>query len=475
MRTCAPPRPAGWGVFSLLLAALLCTGASADEVRETRVPIDAEDQIDVIDRDLASLLELFGEIEGFFEARLYQASDSTFVLEILRRSDGSVVKIRRPLSAEEVRELRETVTERITSREPQRVLDQTGRTRLLIGSLVLSLGYYGWAVPTVLDIDDARTAVGAYLITSGLGFFLPAVTTRRAQVTDGAATFAVYGASRGILYGMLLDEMITGEGADEDDDAEARRKIGIGLFTSVLGGLGGFSIASRSEMTPGAAEVLGTCGDFGLGWGAGAAYLAGFSEEDEGRSTAGCLLAGAGLGLAAGKWLSDRQPYTRGDAYVLETAGWLGTYLVLSGAHIAGVRDGDGTVTAAMTGSVAGLAAGHHLVRGEEFGTGQGVLVGLSTLAGGLVGLGIAYLAHSEDASDDAMVNLFLGLSSLGAAGGFWVMYDAYEGGGYGSQKAVSPRRPDPSAERNAAGFSSGRLGVLPGLHIPLLRLEFDF
>jgi hypothetical protein len=94
----------------------------------------------------------------------------------------------------------------------------------------------------------------------------------------------------------------------------------------------------------------------------------------------------------------------------------------------------DNRVGAALGGSMAGLVAGHRLVRGREFETGQGTLVGLGSLAGGLVGLGVAYLVESEGASDDARTNLYMATSSLGAVTGFWAMYRAFAGGAYGSQ-----------------------------------------
>lgn len=78
---------------------------------------------------------------------------------------------------------------------------------------------------------------------------------------------------------------------------------------------------------------------------------------------------------------------------------------------------------------------GRALVTGRNFTTNQGTLLTLSPLAGGLLGLGIAYLATPERQSDyDPTVpyrdpndhsELYLTVSALGAAAGFAALYPA--------------------------------------------------
>jgi hypothetical protein len=75
------------------------------------------------------------------------------------------------------------------------------------------------------------------------------------------------------------------------------------------------------------------------------------------------------------------------------------------------------------------------LVANRNFTTSQGTLLTLSPLAGGLLGLGIAYLATPEQPYDCAPSapcedpndhsELYLSVSALGAAAGFAALYPA--------------------------------------------------
>ena len=57
--------------------------------------------------------------------------------------------------------------------EDRVVLDQEGRTKLLITSTTLTLGYYAWGIPAALHIKNQRALAAGYLFLSAGGFFLP--------------------------------------------------------------------------------------------------------------------------------------------------------------------------------------------------------------------------------------------------------------------------------------------------------------
>ena len=121
-----------------------------------------------------------------------------------------------------------------------------------------------------------------------------------------------------------------------------------------------------------------------------------------------------------------------------------------------------------MVGAIVGLGLGQKLVRGKDFTKEQGNLIRFSELAGGLLGLGVAYLISSED-SDNSL--LYLSASSIGAAAGFGLMYSSY------APKAASSfmgkiRIVPEGLLSFAMGDKLARAGRMP---IPLVRLAYEF
>jgi len=438
--------------------------AASSQAQEAQVPIDEEGKLEYIDSELGQKLDLFTDYKNFLEARLFQISDTSFVLEISYQPEERLLKARLPLTADEAREFRRKVTERIRQEKPRVLLNQEGRTKLLTGCLALSMGYYGWAVPVIFEVEDGKSAVATYMLISGGGFFIPLMATKGMQVTDADATLSLYGGTRGIVHGMFTYGLLRGE------EVEGRGALASGMAGSLLEGLAFFSIADKSNMTPGTAEVICIGGDFGLGLGLGAAHLADLYEEDNERSFCASILLGSGAGLLYGKLLSDHQPYTRGDAFVLRGAGFLGAYLPVAAVDMAEPEDEKAYTASAMIGAAAGLTVGDYLVKGKDFTTGQGTLINLGELAGGLVGLGIAYLVSSKD--DNSA--LYLTSSAVGATAGFWLLYRSF------SRSAQTDRKTSSldiqvAPEGVLAYFMSKKSKWASKQIIPLGKLEYRF
>jgi hypothetical protein len=450
--------------FFALVVLLSVSFVVKGSAQEIQVPIDEEGKLEYIDAKLEQKLGLFTDYINFREARLFQISDTTFVLEIYYQPQKRLLKVRLPHSAEEVKDLRRKVTERLKQQVPQVVLNQEGRNKLLIGALSLSLGYYGWAVPAVLNVQDAKSTVALYMLTSSAGFFIPLYATRNIAVTNAAAILSLYGSNRGIVHGIFLNRLLFGKESTE------RGILAFGMLGSITEAISGFFIADKSNIDAGTAVTICVGGDFGLGWGVGTAHLAGFLEDDNGRSVAGSILLGSGVGLLAGKLLANKQPYTRGDAYVLQAMGILGAYIPLAIVDIAGAENAKVYTAAAMLGSAIGLGLGHKLTGGKNFSTSQGNLISLSGLSGGLLGLGLAYLISSE--GDNSA--LYLTSSSLGALGGFWLMYRSF---------AQSAKKAEKSFSWNINVLPEGLVALAMGKRInpawrvpvPLLKLNFRF
>jgi len=451
-------------IIHCLIVFFLVAFAEVVGAQDVQVPIDDEGKLQYIDWRLEQRLGLFPEYTNFQEARLFQTSDEAFILEIYYQPRDRLLRIRRPLSAEQTEEFRHKVTERIRQQAPQVVLDQTGRARLLTGTMALSLGYYGWAVPVALNLDSPKLGVALYMLSSGAGFFIPFSATAGFPVTDGAAALSTYLATRGIAHGILSYHLVLGE------ETTARGAIAFGMVGSIVEGVLGFRAATRTNMSAGTAEVIGVGGDFGIGWGLGTAHLAGFFQEDSRRPAMGSILAGSGVGLLAGRILASREHYTRGDADVLRAAGILGAYAPLAIIDIIGTENEKSYTTASMIGSVLGLAMGHDLVGGKDFSDGDGILITLSEVAGGLAGLGFAYLFSSDGDNSE----LFLTLSSLGAGGGFWLSYRSLAQGARTLERGSSWNIN--VAPEGLVALATGKR-ARPGLETsgPLISIDFRF
>jgi hypothetical protein len=339
---------------------------------------------------------------GFREARLFQAPDGAFVLEITTELRGQTARERVPLTAEEVATLRKDVGARVAERAPDAGLDQEGRYLLLGQTTLLGLGFYGWALPYMLDTGGTGS-VSLYLLTAGASFFVPYALTEGKTVSFSAANLSRYGASRGIAHGLLLERLVTG-GPDRHEtcldgycyiytDDHDRTAASFALLTSVAEGVAGYYWAKNERMTAGTANTIAGGGDLGLFWGLGTAYLAG-SDDIGSRTTAAVALPAAAAGVAAGHWLAARRDYTWGDADVMYTAGALGA---LSGGALVAAADGSDklAVASAMAGSALGVYLSDRLVKDTDFTVGQATLNRLGTLAGALAGASLGVMTES--------------------------------------------------------------------------------
>lgn len=396
-------------VISIVSISLFCCLIA----QEVMISFDTEGKLYLIDSKLGEKLSLFKEYENFQEARLFQLPDSTYTLEIYYRPGNQTVRVKIPLDAKELSDLRNKIMLELTQKSPETALNQEGRLKFIVDAMTLSLIYYGWAMQAALDIDDPKLGVATYMLVSGAGFYLPYSYTANIEVTDAAATLSYYGGTRGILHGQVLAQLLHEEPSD-------RALFTSGMLTSIAEFIGGFIIANRLNLTTGSSEVIGTTGDFGLLMGYGTAHLLSFFDNENFRGIAACVLFGSGAGYIIGKLMSDHQPYTRGDAYIYKSAGFLGAYIPLAIVDAFEPEEGKVYTVSSMIGGTIGAIMGDYLVRKKDFTAAQGRLVLLSEIAGGLLGLGTAYLISSEDRDNST---LYLASTAIGASAGFWLMY----------------------------------------------------
>ena len=450
----------------LAVLAMLALGGGL-RAQETQVPVDDAGRIQVITAELARRLGMFGEVEAFREARLFQLPDGTFLLEVTSGRGDQLRRDRRPLSATDAAAFRRDLTARVTARAPTAVLDQTGRVKLLVGSMVLGLGYYGWATAAAFDPRDDQTAVALYMLTAAGSFFVPFLATRAHAVPEAVATMALWGATRGPIHGLLGSEL----GDAEKDKTKFAWTVVLGAGEAVAGGVAARSLA----MTPGRAELTGAGGDIGLGVGFAVADLLKLDERSKSVTVrdpfsgtytyevadrtlqSAVMLSGAGLGLAGGYLLGSTEEWTRGDASIFRNVTAIGA---LTGLAVGDIIHRPRLITQTFTdpvsgatqsssyyedefssphsaggliGAAAGAVLGRALVTRRNFTTAQGTFLTLAPLAGGLLGLGLAYVATPDrpynpgepyrDPNDHS--ELYLTASALGAGAGFAALYPA--------------------------------------------------
>lgn len=448
------------------LLATLALAAGGLEAQEVQVPVDEAGRIQVITAELARRLGLFGEVDGFREARLFQLPDGTFLLEITSGRGNQLRRDRRPLSAADATAFRSDLTARVTARAPTAVLDQSGRVKLLVGTMILGLGFYGPATAAAFDPKDDQTAVAIYMLTAAGSFFVPFLTTRAMAVPTAAADMALWGASRGPIHGYLVSEL----GDAEQDKTKFAWSVFIGATEAIVGGVAGRGLG----ITRGRAELTGAGGDIGLGVGFAAANLLKLDQPDsvtvsypgqpsytypvyDRTRQSAAMLIGSGLGLVGGYLLGGTEEWTRGDAMIFRNATGIGALAGLAAGDLIHtprvITTPPDPVTGfsysyyeddfshphsagGLIGAAAGAVLGRALVTGRNFTTSQGTLLTLSSLAGGLLGLGIAYVSTSEqdysycpapgpcrDPNDHS--ELYLTASAIGAGAGFAALYPA--------------------------------------------------
>lgn len=519
----------GGAVLLLQASAVVgvATAVQAQErtIVERQVPVDSTRSIWEIGPELRSELGLFSDIDGFQAARLFELQDGRTVLEISYRRDGRLWRERRELPPEVLASLRSHLAERLAEVQPDRPppedvdeperredpqrapdevvaedqsvspLNQEGRGRMILGETLIGLGFYGWAVPEVLDLDDERPVVAAYLLTAGASFYLPYRLTRNAEVSDAHRHMVLWGATRGALYGYL-----GASAATDDDDFGRSENLGAALGTSVAASYLGYrAVAWAADGDEGTSVLWTSLADAGTLAGFGIAYVAGFYDDVEverevddpfggGRRTVVqtepsnprladlTALALTGAGLAGGRWLGTTDDYTVGDVSALRSITLLGAQAALPLAELTVGPDderGKRYVAGMLAGGAAGIAAGSRILRGRSFSSSEGLILNAGHLAGGLAALGLTWLLTPDGEGHEL---LYTTTSAVGSAAGLALTYRALDPGREAEESEGSERgfRVDITPTALLAGVVGGasrdrRARIVP----PLVRIRF--
>ncbi len=424
--------------------------------QEKQVPFFPEQEITTIDRSYAKKMSFFTDYDEFVEARLFQTPDGNYAMEIFYEQNDLLFKDRLVMTPEEkemyleemVQQYAEQVSERTGTASGKdstpseiTVLNQKGRSTMLVMNTIGGLGYYGYALPLTLQLEDEKAFVGFYMLASGASFYIPYRITQNQDVTLAQASLNFYGISRGVMHGMFLGELISKEPRWDDyfspgmteferieaekdyRDANERRSsalFGMGMVGSITGGIAGFKLADRWGYDGGSTSIFQMWGDLGTISGLLMADVFDFYDRPEWDAAFGTTILTSFLGMAGGKFFGDTRDYTLGDAIVYRSTVAMATLPLITIVDYFNPDDQTAYTAAGLAGIAAGGYLGWRATRDLDFETSDGVFVALGELAGGLLGLGLGYLIAPDFESE-----ILLTSATLGAVGGYGLMYSA--------------------------------------------------
>lgn len=447
-------------LLTVFVISMLILPANAQEKQVAFFP---EQEIMTIDRNYAKKMSFFTEYDDFVEASLFYTTENTYALEIFYELNDSLYKDRKILTLREkeqylddmLLQYAEQVAGSSRSGDPAandstatgiRVLNQKGRSTMLVMNTIAGLGYYGYALPMTLQVEDEKAIVGLYMLAAGASFYIPYRITQHLDVTLAQASLNFYGISRGVMHGLFLGELLSKDPsfndyfpediynqpyywtqpdylqAEKDYDAAVDRRtstlLGLGMVGSIAGGITGFNLAQKWNYDGGSTSIFQMWGDLGTISGLLLADLFNFYERKELDAAFGTALTTSFLGMAGGKFFGDSRNYTLGDAIVYRSAFAMSTLPLLTVVDYFDPEDETPYTVAGLAGIAAGGYFGWRVTRDLDFDTNDGVFIALGELAGGLLGLGVGYLVAPDSESE-----ILLTSATLGALAGYGLMY----------------------------------------------------
>lgn len=296
-----------------------------------------------------------------------------------------------------------------TASASRRVTDRTIGNGFVRDQTLLGAFVYAPAFATAVG-RDGITSAAAYLVVAGGTFFAATELTRRLEITEARRDLALGLPLRGAATVWLLSYAA-------DLDAS---QTGATVFLGGIGGLAG-GLAMGRGLTPGEAAATIFGHDFGFLSGmALSALLDGGDGALDTRDAPGkvAIWTTTGIiGLLGGRRYAARAAHnvTAGDVQAM----WLGTTIGALAAMTAVVEtdpDPRTTAGALLLGGVGGTwVAERFLVRRYDHTRGEGNILSLGAIAGGVMGVGLGVLVGGELERGTALT---LGLATLGAMGG---------------------------------------------------------
>jgi hypothetical protein len=401
----------------LMIGALLSFPAArmSAQIVERPVPFDSAGLVTVMTPFLAEKAALrppWWPVSGdFTEARLYTANDSTYVLAVTRRT--GVVE-RYSLTGTDRDAIRAVV-----SRLPRAVIvaRNDARNAFVTKQTILGLIAYGPTFAGAVS-DNSAAATAGYLVVAGGTFFAASEIARRNTISRAQSDLAFNMGRNGALAGWAAMYVV---------GATNRAQSGGAFVGGLTGATLGVAIARNMTEADAVGAAFGS--DIGalIGWGTMEAIKGkqmcaltpppnvtqSCTRNLSAKTEVTVILASGILGYPLGVLYPRNARYnvTPGDIQTLWGSTALGA--ATAGALFIGKDPSGHAIAASLTaGGLVGIIAGDRfLVQRYDHSRTDGSRVVLGTVAGGLMGAGIATLPNTSNPNP----HLVMG---LGAAGG---------------------------------------------------------
>ena len=403
----------------LSISLFLCFMGSAF-AQDAQISFDENNKVLVITQQIESKAKLFQEFDNFREAVLFQTGANSYLLEITYLKDSRLVRDKRVLNEQELTDLRNRFSESEYFKRLDNRINQEGRRSFLTTTTGWATLYYGYAIPMSLEFGP-RATLGTYMLMSGLSFYAPFVSTANTEITKSMAYLTYYGATRSYLHGIAIYGLAVGDKGIDSFKGIVLSATATSLTEMMLG----YSYARNKGISEGRAQALGLFMDYGLFTGFATSMV--LSDESI-RFTSLMALAGTGLGMVLGSQLTLNEDKSVGDVSVMYSTTVVGG-LIANALGNSMSDNGKVRFASSIIGSSLGLYYGNHISKSYDFSDTQGSYIRLSSFAGYLTGLGASYVFFGE--INDNTINPYLLMSSLGAAGGYYVMFNYFKDKAY--------------------------------------------
>ena len=373
--------------------------------QERQIPVDSANNIKIIDKELEKSLGLFPEYSSFEEAKLFQVTDTTFVLEIYYLKKGDLVKDRQYLTKQQLDEFRNRIQEKTLQKSLKFAINQEGRP-LFIGATTALSVYYAIGFGSYINASD-KVKAAIVPLTMGAGFFLPFYLTMNIEVTNGMANLAAGTGVLGIGLGYSLNTFA-------DIDLDRSESFIFPTILSISGLLGGASYAKANKISEGKADAIASMSFIGAPYFLGLTYVLFGDKVTSDQLAGGFILGGIG-GAFLGNFLSNKIDFAPGDAGVLPDFGIFTTTTILGAAEMGAIllaleiENPRTNVGLLLLGAALGGLRGGYLASKYDFSNAQGNYIALGTFGGTLIGSGICLLLFDKYSNAIPIITMLFG------------------------------------------------------------------
>lgn len=228
------------------------------------------------------------------------------------------------------------------------------------------------------------------------------------------------GRMESIVFGTLYSTWL-GVGSAWLATAESAKAAAAGMMIGAPAGLlASLALTRNVALSDGQAALINSAGYWGTWQGYGLAIL--LDKNDDEKTMISGAMAGGILGILATSALTRKINPDLGDVSIINYGGLWGTWLAFSGGVVADVDDSDNLLALSLAGGNLGAAAMAAISPKTELSFTQASLINLSGVVGTIVASG-ALLILQPDSGRVVLASL-MGGGILGLAGGYYIFGD---------------------------------------------------